>query len=298
MERAIVGFETDEGGDWVAVLRCGHRQHVRHKPPFQDRPWTLTTLGRASRVGTPLNCVLCERSRTPRTRAAAPPAWPTRSVPNAAASTATVPAVPSSYRSERSEPGLRRPWSSRCSPMTRSSASASASRTVGRRRIDDQPLVGVEELERVAVEGELADLGMANRLATRPSLRRTRLRPQLGEARRRAQQVVEQSAQSRVLGIASGHRPQVGHGLRRRPRVLLGRSRDAPLGSQEALPHDVALRAATTPRSPPGERRPSRSRPARRPWRRGPAPGDRPAARGCASCSPARRHRSGRPAAG
>lgn len=60
MERAIVGFETDEAGDWVALLTCGHRQHVRHKPPFQDRPWTLTSLGRASRVGTPLHCVLCD----------------------------------------------------------------------------------------------------------------------------------------------------------------------------------------------------------------------------------------------
>jgi hypothetical protein len=63
MERAIIGFETDEEGDWVALLLCGHRQHVRHKPPFQDRPWTLTTLGRASRVGTPLNCVLCDEAQ-------------------------------------------------------------------------------------------------------------------------------------------------------------------------------------------------------------------------------------------
>ncbi len=60
MEQAIVGFETDEVGDWVALLQCGHRQHVRHKPPFQERPWTLTALGRANRVGTPLNCVLCD----------------------------------------------------------------------------------------------------------------------------------------------------------------------------------------------------------------------------------------------
>ena len=56
MERAIVGFETDEDGDWVALLRCGHRQHVRHKPPFR------VVLGRSPHwaVGTPLNCVLCD----------------------------------------------------------------------------------------------------------------------------------------------------------------------------------------------------------------------------------------------
>ena len=63
VEQVIVGFETDEVGDWVALLRCGHRQHVRHKPPFQDRPWILTTLGRASRVGSPLNCVLCDEEQ-------------------------------------------------------------------------------------------------------------------------------------------------------------------------------------------------------------------------------------------
>jgi hypothetical protein len=60
MNRAIVGFQTDEVGDWVAVLECGHGQHVRHKPPFEDRPWTLTAPGRDSRVGTALNCILCD----------------------------------------------------------------------------------------------------------------------------------------------------------------------------------------------------------------------------------------------
>lgn len=31
--RRIVGFDRDEEGDWVALLECGHRQHVRHRPP-------------------------------------------------------------------------------------------------------------------------------------------------------------------------------------------------------------------------------------------------------------------------
>jgi uncharacterized protein DUF3565 len=59
MERAIVGFETDEVGDWVALLACGHRQHVRHRPPWQERPWVLTPQGREGRLGTPLDCPLC-----------------------------------------------------------------------------------------------------------------------------------------------------------------------------------------------------------------------------------------------
>jgi tellurite methyltransferase len=60
VERAIVGFHRDEVGDWVAELDCGHQQHVRHRPPFQERPWVVDAEGRAGRVGTPLPCRLCD----------------------------------------------------------------------------------------------------------------------------------------------------------------------------------------------------------------------------------------------
>ncbi|HEY1650827.1 MAG TPA: DUF3565 domain-containing protein [Acidimicrobiales bacterium] len=60
MRRAIVGFERDEVGDWVALLECGHRQHVRHHPPWQERPWVQTAEGRQERLGTPLECADCE----------------------------------------------------------------------------------------------------------------------------------------------------------------------------------------------------------------------------------------------
>jgi hypothetical protein len=60
MQRAIVGFDRDEVGDWVALLECGHRQHVRHRPPWQERPWVLTPEGREGRLGTSLNCVVCD----------------------------------------------------------------------------------------------------------------------------------------------------------------------------------------------------------------------------------------------
>jgi hypothetical protein len=61
MKRAIVGYHRDEHQDWVAELECGHGQHVRHRPPFQMRPWTLTAKGRAERLGTILDCVICDR---------------------------------------------------------------------------------------------------------------------------------------------------------------------------------------------------------------------------------------------
>ena len=60
VECAIVGFDRDDVGDWVALLECGHRQHVRHRPPWQERPWVLTPEGREGRLGTSLQCVLCD----------------------------------------------------------------------------------------------------------------------------------------------------------------------------------------------------------------------------------------------
>ena len=57
--RAIIGFGRDADGHWVAELACGHRQHVRHEPPMQSRPWVLTADGRASRLDTSLPCMRC-----------------------------------------------------------------------------------------------------------------------------------------------------------------------------------------------------------------------------------------------
>jgi hypothetical protein len=38
MTRQIVECHPDEVGDWVAILACGHGRHMRHKPPWEDRP--------------------------------------------------------------------------------------------------------------------------------------------------------------------------------------------------------------------------------------------------------------------
>ena len=65
MNRPIVAFRLDEDAHWVAELSCGHSQHTRHDPPFSARPWVLTPEGRQSRVGTPLDCVLCDRREFP-----------------------------------------------------------------------------------------------------------------------------------------------------------------------------------------------------------------------------------------
>ena len=60
MKQAITGYHKDEQGDWVAELECGHNQHVRHNPPFINRPWVESESGRASMLGFGLNCKKCD----------------------------------------------------------------------------------------------------------------------------------------------------------------------------------------------------------------------------------------------
>lgn len=61
MQRAITAFHQDELNDWVAELDCGHYQHVRHDPPWKNRPWVITAEGRKSKLGEFLECVKCDR---------------------------------------------------------------------------------------------------------------------------------------------------------------------------------------------------------------------------------------------
>ena len=60
MKQKIVAFEQGEDGDWLAVLACGHRQHVRHNPPLVSRPWVQTETGRNQFLGYELNCKRCD----------------------------------------------------------------------------------------------------------------------------------------------------------------------------------------------------------------------------------------------
>lgn len=61
----VARFQLDDQGVWVAELACGHRQHMRHNPPWQERHWTTTEAGRASMVGAELDCVSCNMGRLP-----------------------------------------------------------------------------------------------------------------------------------------------------------------------------------------------------------------------------------------
>lgn len=60
MDQAILCFHLDENNDWVAELACGHNQHVRHNPPWTNRPWVVTPEGRAKMCGQKLACKKCD----------------------------------------------------------------------------------------------------------------------------------------------------------------------------------------------------------------------------------------------
>ena len=61
MKRRMIGFHQDDEGHWVADLECGHTQHVRHDPPWQNRPWVLSEETRRQYLGLALDCVICDR---------------------------------------------------------------------------------------------------------------------------------------------------------------------------------------------------------------------------------------------
>lgn len=62
MKQAIVGYHQDEENHWVAKLACGHNQHVRHDPPWQNRGWVIKEETRRRFLGVKLNCVKCEEN--------------------------------------------------------------------------------------------------------------------------------------------------------------------------------------------------------------------------------------------
>lgn len=63
MKQAIICFHKDEEGDWVADLACGHTRHVRHNPPWIERPWVTTPEGRQSFLGRRIDCKTCDEAR-------------------------------------------------------------------------------------------------------------------------------------------------------------------------------------------------------------------------------------------
>ncbi|WP_394559452.1 DUF3565 domain-containing protein [Aquipseudomonas alcaligenes] len=55
----LLGFHQDEDGHWVADLSCGHTQHLRHQPPWQNRAWVTDPEQRQRHLGQPFACGWC-----------------------------------------------------------------------------------------------------------------------------------------------------------------------------------------------------------------------------------------------
>ncbi len=65
MKQPITGYHKDEEAHWVAQLACGHNQHVRHDPPWINRPWVMTAEGQQSMLGFKLDCKKCDQGAPP-----------------------------------------------------------------------------------------------------------------------------------------------------------------------------------------------------------------------------------------
>lgn len=65
MKRHIVKYHQNKQEYWVAELDCGHKQNLRHNPPFIIRPWVKTVKGRQDHLGSTVNCAACDELRWP-----------------------------------------------------------------------------------------------------------------------------------------------------------------------------------------------------------------------------------------
>ena len=56
----ITGFHLDQDNHWVADSSCGHTQHFRNNPPWQQREWVLSDNGRNYFIGFELESKSCK----------------------------------------------------------------------------------------------------------------------------------------------------------------------------------------------------------------------------------------------
>jgi hypothetical protein len=55
----LIDFHQDADGHWVANLSCGHTQHLRHQPPWQNRAWVMNATQRHAKLGEAFPCGWC-----------------------------------------------------------------------------------------------------------------------------------------------------------------------------------------------------------------------------------------------
>ena len=67
MKRRVISFRQDEANDWYVELSCGHTRHMRHNPPWFNRPWVEIAEKREQFLGTQLDCRECEQEMSNKT---------------------------------------------------------------------------------------------------------------------------------------------------------------------------------------------------------------------------------------
>ena len=65
IDRRILNLESESADSVIAVLDCGHRRHIRHRPPLEMHPWILDPAARAARIGQRIECGRCEQLELP-----------------------------------------------------------------------------------------------------------------------------------------------------------------------------------------------------------------------------------------
>ena len=83
IERRIVAVHEEAPGTCIVELDCGHRRHVRDRPPFETHPWVHDDAERRARVGSAIECGLCAACVRPQDaqRYREGPSWDASSVP-------------------------------------------------------------------------------------------------------------------------------------------------------------------------------------------------------------------------
>jgi tellurite resistance-related uncharacterized protein len=61
----MTSFERTDDGEWVVWLDCGHRRHVRHRPPLSSYPWIDDDAQRLAHVGQAIECERCGQREWP-----------------------------------------------------------------------------------------------------------------------------------------------------------------------------------------------------------------------------------------
>jgi ferredoxin len=83
VDRRIVGIHEESPGTCVVELDCGHRRHVRDRPPLERHAWVHDARARDARIGTPIECGWCDACVRPEgvRRYREGPSWDAGAIP-------------------------------------------------------------------------------------------------------------------------------------------------------------------------------------------------------------------------